>query len=238
MTQADIATLETASNSLDSIAKLIRLLADGGVSSQDLHLPVSDTGARRRLIEFLRVNCDSRRKMLKPGDTIRVPALLGKRTNHYFKEGYAWRGDENAIQTHVYPQLAKKQQDTQETRLSLSQPIKSLTLSEMAACLLDVPLDTDCENLSHWLMARKLVTSLGQIEYLVESDKKSAPVFKVLEKRGTCFFVANRSGGVSVLALSEISPDIWAPDVRPLDHRPGIKCFHPHERLGFPTEWT
>lgn len=51
---SDIASL---SNSLDSIAKLVRLLEKEGITKEQLLLPVSDRVARRNLATYLKAGC-------------------------------------------------------------------------------------------------------------------------------------------------------------------------------------
>jgi hypothetical protein len=54
---SDIASLNTVSNSLDAISKLVRVLERDGVSFDELMLPVNDKAARCSLVAHLKAGC-------------------------------------------------------------------------------------------------------------------------------------------------------------------------------------
>jgi hypothetical protein len=54
---SDIASLNTVSNSLDAISKLVRILEKDGVSFDELMRPINDKTARRNLVSYLKAGC-------------------------------------------------------------------------------------------------------------------------------------------------------------------------------------
>ncbi len=54
---SNIASLEVMSDSLDTAAKLIRVLGKEGVSLRQILLPINDRSARTRFVEFLKADC-------------------------------------------------------------------------------------------------------------------------------------------------------------------------------------
>lgn len=55
---ATIASLDTASNGIDTIAKFVRLVGNEGVTMQQFRLPIDDQTARRNLAAFFKNGCN------------------------------------------------------------------------------------------------------------------------------------------------------------------------------------
>lgn len=79
---ANIAPLSNISNSLDTIAKFVRVMEKEGVSFEDLLLnPINDMTARRNLAEFVRAGCPARGRFEKThGPTLAKEKAQMKKT--------------------------------------------------------------------------------------------------------------------------------------------------------------
>lgn len=215
-----IAHLGQMTDSLDTAAKSLRVLANGGVSLKEIVLPINDRSARDNLVAFYKAGCPAfialPAKMRNPKPsmvlmrTIELPACDSSPTHDYHSgDVSSWRSLD------LERWLTPFQPACKAAEISVFKRSKSQTFATMFRELLKLDVATPLKTIEDRLKAGGHVVALQHVESLVEKQERGEDVGLRADARGNFAPFLDKDGRVCVLSVGLIG--CWNRDIKDLD---------------------